>query len=73
MTEIKGRFLASKDRTTFIEEESKRSYKCLENLMLQRVEAAVTADGKIAWVVTGKLTEYENDNYLLVEKAVRTR
>jgi hypothetical protein len=74
LSEVRGRFRASKERTLFTDETTERTYKCLENLMVQRVESSVSDDDrKLPWIVTGKITEYQGENYLLVERAVRAR
>ena len=45
----------------------------MENLMLQRIVHAVRSDSiDDKWIVTGKITEYFDDNYLLLESAKRS-
>jgi len=43
----------------------------LENLALDRIARVITDNpSKLKWLVTGKMTEYQGMNYLLVERAV---
>jgi hypothetical protein len=73
--EIKGRFRKhdQSERLLFLDE-SDRKYKCLENVCLQRVASALQSDDrKFVWLVSGKLTEFNEENFLLLEKATRTR
>lgn len=45
----------------------------MENLMLQRIVRAVRSDSiDDKWVVTGRITEFFDDNYLLLESAKRS-
>jgi len=74
VVEVKGKFRIVKDRLVFQEDGSTRSLVCLENQMLQRVASYLTdEDRRLVWVVTGRITEYESSNYLLIEKATRGR
>ena len=59
------------DRVVFVPSERKNRYVTLENLNLERI-VQVLADQPRArrWKVTGTLTEYQGENYLLVEKAL---
>lgn len=74
VVEAKGKFRIVKDRLIFQEDGSTRSFVCLENQMLQRVASYLSdEDRRLVWVVTGRITEYEASNYLLIEKAIRGR
>ncbi len=74
VVESKGKFRIVKDRLVFQEDGSTRSFVCLENQMLQRVASYLSEeDRRLVWVVTGRITEYESSNYLLIEKATRGR
>lgn len=74
VVEANGKFRIVKDRLIFQEDGSTRSFVCLENQMLQRVASYLSdEDRRLVWVVTGRITEYESSNYLLIEKATRGR
>jgi len=74
LVDVKGRFRRQGDRFQFMEEGSTKSIKCLENLSLQRVDASQQDDErKVIWLVTAKVTEFKGENFLILEKAVRTR
>lgn len=74
IVEAKGKFRIVKERLIFQEDGSARSFVCLENQMLQRVASYLSdEDRRLVWVVTGRITEYESSNYLLIEKATRGR
>ena len=74
LTDIKGHFKKQGDRFLFVEEGATKSFKCLENLCLQRVTTNLQDEDRAAtWLVSAKFTEFNNTNYLLVEKAVRSR
>lgn len=73
LDDVKGRFTQSGDRTLFIEEGTNRTTKCLENLWLQRIVSSQKSDRKITWQVTGKVTEFEGENFLIIELASKNR
>jgi len=74
LAEIKGRFKKQGERFVFTDEATNKSYKCLENLCLQRVVASQQDDDrKVIWLVAAKVTEFNNENFLLLEKSVRSR
>lgn len=74
MNDIKGKFRKVGDRYCFTEDGSNVTYKCLENIGLQRVAASIqNEDRKLVWLITAKVTEFNEENFLLLEKAVRTR
>ncbi len=79
VSELRGRFRKLGERYLFEEEANaspaaKRPLKCLENSCLQRVVAAMqNEDRKHLWLVTARVTEFNDENFLLLEKAVRTR
>jgi hypothetical protein len=58
----------------FVEDGTNRSYKCLENLCLQRVASSMQdEDRKLVWLISAKATEFNEENYLVLDKAMRTR
>lgn len=72
LNEIVGTFEEVGDsQFTFTPENSKESYRILENLALERIAnvAAETASGQL-WIVSGQLTEFRGSNYLLISRAV---
>ena len=74
LVDVKGRFRWQGERFQFMEEGSNKSFKCLENLSLQRVDASQQDDDrKVIWLVTAKVTEFKGENFLVLEKAVRSR
>ena len=79
VSELRGRFRKLGERYLFEEDVNtntvaKRPFKCLENICLQRVVAAMqNEDRKHLWLVTARVTEFNDENFLLLEKAVRTR
>jgi len=74
LTDVKGRFKKQAERYVFAEENTGNSYKCLENMGLQRVAGTIKdEDRKVSWLISAKLTEFNEENYLIIEKAVKTR
>jgi len=73
LEDVQGRFTQSGDRTMFLEEGTNRSTKCLENLWLQRIVSSQKSDRRVTWQVTGKVTEFEGENYLIIEVASKNR
>jgi hypothetical protein len=69
-----GTFRVVGDRVQFVESESGRSFRCLENLMLQRVHQVISEEvTPPSWIVSGKATEYRGENYMLIEAVRRTK
>ena len=74
LTDLKGRFRKQVDRLVFVEDGTNRSYKCLENLCLQRVASSLQdEDRKLVWLISAKATEFNEENFLILDKAMRTR
>ena len=74
LVEVKGRFRRQSERFQFMEEGNNKSYTCLENLSLQRVDASQQDDDrKVIWLVSARVTEFKGENFLILEKAVRSR
>ena len=74
LAELKGQFRKTGDRYHFFEDGGNVNYKCLENLCLQRIVATIkNEDRKPVWIISAKVTEFEDENFLLLEKATRTR
>lgn len=64
-----GFFQLAGERTVFFMQKDKRRFVCLENLALQRIRAQ-SPDAQ--WQVRGMVTEFNGENYLLIEMAVMT-
>lgn len=73
LDDVHGRFTSSGERTLFIEEGTNRSVKCLENLWLQRIVSSQKSDRKVTWQVSGKMTEFDGENFLIIEVASKNR
>ena len=74
ITEVKGRFRKQGERIQFVEEGSNKAFKCLENLCLQRISMNQQDDErKVIWLVSAKFTEFNGENFLMLDKAVRSR
>ena len=74
LADTKGRFKKMGDRFVFTDDSTNKSYKCLENTCLQRVVASQQDDDrKVTWLIAAKITEFNNENFLLLEKTIRSR
>lgn len=70
MVDHLGYFHSTGDRIVFFSSKHDTRYIVLENLNLERiVNALADQPSRRKWKVTGTLTEYHGDNFLLVEKA----
>ena len=67
----RGYFRATGQRTTFYTLDGNERYVCLENLNLDRILKAMRDDpSRSAWKIDGKFTEFNEENYILIERAV---
>lgn len=75
VSESKGRFQVVKDRVVFTDESLGKSFTCLENLTLQRIQSYLGDDEgrRQRWMVTGKITEFGGENFLWLDRAIRAR
>jgi hypothetical protein len=74
LPDLMGTFRIAGDRVQFVEHEGNRTFRCLENLMLQRVHQVIGDEpNETAWIVNGRVTEYRGENFLLVEMIRRTK
>jgi hypothetical protein len=74
LVDVAGQFKTSGERVAFHAADGKSRFPCLENLNSERV-ARIVAESppeSLEWIVRGTLTEFRNDNYLLVTQAVIT-
>jgi hypothetical protein len=66
-----GRFKVATDRVTFSEQEDELEFPTLENLALERVARIVSdSSGELQWSVSGTVTEFRGQNYLLITRAL---
>lgn len=73
LPDVVGTFRIVGDRVHFAARDG-RTFRCLENLMLQRVHQIVSEDSnELIWIVNGRVTEFRNENYLLVEVVRRAK
>jgi hypothetical protein len=75
LPDLVGSFRKAADRIQFVERgDASRNFLCLENLMLQRALQVMNDEStEIAWIVSGRVTEYLGANYLLIETLKRTK
>lgn len=72
MVDRMGYFQSTGDRLAFYTQDDEQRFPALENLALERVARVIgesTSDG-MQWSVSGVLTEYRGENYLLVTRAI---
>ena len=66
-----GYFRATGQRTTFYTLDGNERYVCLENLNLERIQKAMRDDpSRTAWKIDGRFTEFNEENYILIDRAV---
>jgi hypothetical protein len=72
LTEVSGKFEAIGDRANFVFADSGESVHVLENLALQRVARVLPqVQPGTQWTISGVVTEFNGNNYLLLTKAVQ--
>jgi hypothetical protein len=74
LVDVTGQFKTSGERIAFHAADGKSRFPCLENLNSERV-ARIVAESppeSLDWTVQGTLTEFRNENYLLITQAVIT-
>jgi len=65
-----GYFHATGNRLTFESADNKRGFIALENRNLERVAQAVAENAEqLEWIVSGTVSEYRGENFLLVNRA----
>lgn len=68
---VLGRFEATGDRIAFYRMDGEESIRTLENLALERVSRELTGlPRERMWRVSGVVTEFRGNNFLLIESAV---
>lgn len=74
LPDLMGTFRIAGDRVQFVDHDGNRTFRCLENLMLQRVHQVIGDEpNETSWIVNGRVTEYRGENFLLVEMIRRTK
>jgi hypothetical protein len=75
IAESKGRFKLVDDRILFSDESLGKSFKCLENLMLQRIKGSLNDDEgfRQRWSISGKISEFNGENFLWLDRAIRAQ
>jgi len=65
-----GYFHATGNRLAFESSDNKRNFIALENRNLERVTQAIAENAKqLEWIVSGTISEYRGENFLLVNRA----
>lgn len=72
VTGLAGTFQQSGRRWIFTVDEDSTSYRLLENQSLERIVRAIEEDPQDThWKISGELTEYMDENFLLLTKSQR--
>ena len=70
LANVVGSFQDAGERIAFHPDDGRGPFLVLENQMRERVERLRRETGDCAWVVSGVLTEYGGQNYLLLNRVV---
>lgn len=72
---VRGHFELGAERARFVDARTGASYICLENHALQQIAIATSRQTTVGtdWIVRGTLTEFDGTNYLLLDRAIRSR
>lgn len=71
LVDQRGVFKMTGQRVTFFSSDGQTRFVGLENLNLERIARAITDSlSRQEWVVSGTVTEYQGDNFLLIKRAV---
>jgi len=71
LVDMPGQFKISGDRAVFLSADGKSQFACLENLNSERIARMVAESPEtLDWEVQGTITEYRNENYVLITQAV---
>ena len=66
-----GYFRTAGDRVIFFTVDGRDRFIVLENLNLERIAQAIADDPEqLQWTVTGSITEFCSDNFLIIHRAV---
>jgi hypothetical protein len=73
IADAEGIFRSSGGRQVFRQVDGKTEYRLLENLALERALRCLDESrSERVWLVTGTVTEYQGENFLLLNRAVMT-
>ena len=73
IAQVKGQIVRTGNRWALKIPNSDKSYRLLENLALQRVVHSLNADPTDRnWTIDGVFTEFSNENFIQISRAVRT-
>lgn len=71
LVNVLGSFRLTGDRATFYPADGSGKFGGLENLTLERVANVIGEDPTpVEWLVSGTVTEYKGNNYILVTRAI---
>ena len=71
LVNVPGTFKLTGDRATFYPADGSGRFGGLENQSLERVATVIGEDpSPLEWLVTGTITEYKGNNYILVTRAI---
>jgi hypothetical protein len=71
IADARGRFELAGERIAFYPADGSETLPVLENLALERTMQIIQdSRGKQEWIVSGMITEFRGNNYLLLSKAV---
>jgi hypothetical protein len=63
-----GYFQPAGSRLTFVSADSKSRFVALENQNLERVAQAVAQNGQLQWIISGTLSQYRGENFILLSR-----
>ena len=71
LVDMTGQFKIPGDRAVFVSADGKSQFGCLENLNSERIARMVKESPEtLEWKVQGTITEYRNENYVLITHAM---
>ncbi|MFN7733826.1 MAG: hypothetical protein ACK5OB_18155 [Pirellula sp.] len=72
---VRGHFELGGERARFVDARTGATYVCLENQVLQQIAIATSRQTTVGtdWIVRGTLTEFDGTNFLLLDRAIRSR
>jgi hypothetical protein len=64
-----GYFQTAGNRLAFVSADNKGHYVALENQNLERVSQAIAENSQAQWIVSGTISQYRGENYILLSRA----